>query len=174
MRARGIAPSVEARAKAAELNRAKPKKVRPICSEQGCEAVSQSKGLCKPHYDKQHRSSPELKQRRQEQVDAQIAEDPNFYRRQNIRRYGITLEEAEILAHENCNLCAICQTLPTGRGASNKLHVDHCHASGMVRSMLCYGCNTGLGHFKENVTIMLSAIEYLRLHGTMEEELEAF
>lgn len=42
-----------------------------------------------------------------------------------------------------------------------KLHVDHCHETGVVRGLLCYNCNTGIGRLKDNVIVLQRAIEYL-------------
>jgi hypothetical protein len=55
--------------------------------------------------------------------------------------------------------CAICNEEPkTVRG----LHIDHCHKTGKVRGLLCHGCNVALGSFKEDVTLLNKAIEYIR------------
>lgn len=39
--------------------------------------------------------------------------------------------------------------------------VDHDHKNNKVRSLLCYSCNIGLGHFKDNIIILKNAIKYL-------------
>ena len=43
-------------------------------------------------------------------------------------------------------------------------HLDHCHATGMIRGALCSSCNTKLGwyegHRKEIETYLASAAEY--------------
>jgi hypothetical protein len=51
--------------------------------------------------------------------------------------------------------CVIC-------GAGGPLVVDHCHASGKVRGMLCSHCNRGLGHFRDDPELLEFAAEYLR------------
>ena len=43
-----------------------------------------------------------------------------------------------------------------------KLDVDHCHDSGKVRGVLCNPCNTMLGHARDKVEILESAVAYLK------------
>jgi hypothetical protein len=42
------------------------------------------------------------------------------------------------------------------------LSVDHCHATGKIRGLLCTKCNQGLGSFENNVEWLQNAIDYLR------------
>lgn len=41
------------------------------------------------------------------------------------------------------------------------LAVDHCHNTGRIRGLLCSNCNLGLGHFKDVIENIESAIRYL-------------
>ena len=47
----------------------------------------------------------------------------------------------------------------TGKG---KMAIDHDHATGKVRGLICYNCNIGLGHFKDSIDTLERAIEYLK------------
>lgn len=58
-------------------------------------------------------------------------------------------------------VCDICGKVPGGRRPW--LYVDHDHASGAFRGLLCGHCNTGLGYFFDNVELMRNAITYLRV-----------
>lgn len=78
-------------------------------------------------------------------------------RASQLRLYGLTPETFDAMLTEQNGRCAICRNEPDARG----LVVDHCHATGRVRGLLCVPCNVGLGNFAENEAIMRSAIEYL-------------
>jgi hypothetical protein len=72
-------------------------------------------------------------------------------------RYGITVEEYEVMAKMQDYGCAIC-----GEFLDGTLHVDHDHITGKVRGLLCNNCNNGLGRFKDNIEFLENAILYLR------------
>lgn len=77
--------------------------------------------------------------------------------------YGISLETYQEMLAEQDNRCAICKSEnPGGKG---RLHVDHCHATGKVRGLLCHYCNTMLGLSRESVENLSAAIEYLNKHN---------
>lgn len=86
---------------------------------------------------------------------ARKSANPSLARDQYLRReYGISLEEYERMLRRQDGACAIC-------GNGGKLHVDHCHASGRIRGLLCGSCNRALGLFKDNVGNLATAIVYL-------------
>lgn len=60
---------------------------------------------------------------------------------------------------EQKGLCKICHQPPNGRW--KRLAVDHDHLTGKVRGLLCHSCNAGLGHFKDSVDALRSAISYI-------------
>jgi len=71
--------------------------------------------------------------------------------------YGITPEDYDDLFIEQDGRCAICfNTSPY------TLHVDHNHDTNEIRGLLCKACNRGLGMFRDNVTLVESALSYLR------------
>lgn len=70
------------------------------------------------------------------------------------RRYGITAEHFDTMLAEQDGLCAICREAPAG-------HVDHDHATGRVRGLLCFNCNGALGQFRDRTDLMLRAVAYV-------------
>lgn len=58
------------------------------------------------------------------------------------------------MVERQAGCCAIC-------GQPSKLVVDHCHASGEVRGLLCDDCNVGLGRYDDDPERLLAAAAYL-------------
>ena len=80
----------------------------------------------------------------------------------NLKKYNITPEDYSILFTKQEGKCAICRSDKSFRkNITYNLFVDHCHETGKVRGLLCHSCNTGLGHFRDNITNLKQAIEYL-------------
>lgn len=73
------------------------------------------------------------------------------------RRHGITLKEYQQLLENQDGVCAICKRLCE----HFSLAVDHDHSTGTVRGLLCSLCNRGIGLFRDDVSILQEAIEYL-------------
>jgi hypothetical protein len=80
--------------------------------------------------------------------------------RRLIRQYGISLEEYDRILAEQSHGCAICSK-PPKEAYAKVLHVDHCHTTNAIRGLLCDNCNHLLGNAKDNVSILIRAIEYL-------------
>lgn len=76
------------------------------------------------------------------------------------RIYGISLEDYSVLLEEQENKCKVCGKHEVDHHQS--LHVDHDHNTGEIRGLLCTNCNIGLGYFKDNLTSLSNAIQYLR------------
>lgn len=79
----------------------------------------------------------------------------------NLRRlYGIGLNEYEEMLAKQNGVCAIYGI--TERVEGRALAVDHCHATGAVRGLLCSACNIALGKFEDDTERLRKAITYLR------------
>jgi hypothetical protein len=74
------------------------------------------------------------------------------------RRYNLTPEQVEEMRRAGC---AICGTAAGVVGRHGQLHIDHCHATGKLRGVLCSECNVGLGKFKDDPALLRRAAEYL-------------
>jgi hypothetical protein len=71
-----------------------------------------------------------------------------------MRRYGLGAAEIDAMVAAQGGLSAICRKAPAE-------HVDHCHKTGKVRAVLCFGCNGGLGQFRDDPRALRQAIAYL-------------
>ena len=118
---------------------------------------------------KDPKSAAEYRKRNQEKIARRAreryAENPHARRAGNKAslfkaKYGITLEEKELILVRQGGKCAICgiENAPTAVG----WHLDHCHTTKVVRGVLCQPCNVMLGNAKDDEAILMSAIEYLR------------
>jgi hypothetical protein len=74
-------------------------------------------------------------------------------------RYGLTLEGFERMRAEQGDACAVCY-LPFS-AQHKRPAVDHCHATGRVRGLLCAGCNAALGHVKDKPEVLRALAIYL-------------
>ncbi len=86
------------------------------------------------------------------------------------RKYGITPEDKENMLKKQNYKCSICGKEIFLFGESKKdmekiACVDHDHATGEVRGLLCNNCNKGLGNFKDNQEYLSNAISYLKEHS---------
>lgn len=84
-----------------------------------------------------------------------------------LANYGITLERYEGMLAAQGGVCALCRLPETAmRGDTLRvLAVDHCHATGAVRELLCDQCNTALGKFRDDPALMRAAADYVERHA---------
>lgn len=76
------------------------------------------------------------------------------------RVYNITLQQYEQMLQEQHGKCWICGW--AWRVGKRRLAVDHSHSTGVVRGLLCYRCNKGLGVFQDRVDALSQAVKYLQ------------
>lgn len=159
---------------AAQIRRDKPEVVR--------ERVKRSRAKYKDKYNAARRGTykPEHYQRWKAK---KLAEDPLFFKklgeRDRVRyartrmnghlkrRFGLTIEEYEVMHAKQRGVCDICKKAETRKrsnGTVGRLMVDHCHATGKVRSLLCHQCNMLLGNAEDRISRLTAAIAYLRKH----------
>ena len=82
--------------------------------------------------------------------------------------YGLRLSDFRRMWDQCGGRCEICNAEMTNtllddkpRDRSTQAHIDHCHETGVVRGLLCSSCNIGLGNFKDDVSRLQSAANYL-------------
>ncbi len=80
--------------------------------------------------------------------------------------YGITVDEYDAMLAARDGKCEICSQTDSGQNRGRDwLHVDHDHATGKIRGLLCTRCNHLLGNCLDSVALLLKAINYLLKHG---------
>ena len=100
------------------------------------------------------------------QKQTQAYRDTLDHRERGLKdRYGLTKEDYNNKLTQQGRCCAVCGTTDP-KSYHGYFMVDHCHATGKVRALLCHNCNSGLGHFKDNTEFLQKAIEYLNAHRT--------
>lgn len=75
------------------------------------------------------------------------------------KKYGLTPEEYERLLAAQGGGCACCGAKSNRSG--RRLFVDHDHATGAVRGLLCNPCNAGIGHLGDGILGVRRALDYL-------------
>jgi len=73
-------------------------------------------------------------------------------------RYGITPEQYWALYEAQGGVCYICQR---ATGKTKRLSVDHDHATGYVRGLLCGPDNKILGHMRDDPDMARRVASYL-------------
>jgi hypothetical protein len=126
-----------------------------VCSHEDCGKPAKCKGYCASHYDKTRRAAGYRP----------ACYNPQSYREKRMRhRYGIEPAEYDALLAAQGGLCAICRQ-PPGENVrahwGGKLCVDHDHATGKIRGLLCNDCNLAVGYGK-TAEVLHRAAEYVR------------
>ena len=82
---------------------------------------------------------------------------PEQIRRGNLKKFGLTLEDYDVLLEQQNNVCKLCGRPPIGR----RLAVDHNHETGKIRGLLCLQCNAVLGSVREDASLLQKMVKYL-------------
>jgi hypothetical protein len=72
-------------------------------------------------------------------------------------RYGLTQADVDAMLAAQAGLCPGC-------GGADPGHVDHDHATGRVRGMLCFNCNQALGNVRDDMRVLTNLTNYLLEH----------
>lgn len=143
-----------------------PKKVAAPVSEEV--RIRRRANFKRHYYSKGQAAQKERRDRNREQINAYHRRYTKLnyerFKRWNKkswlkRKYGITIEAFEALLQVQNFECGICDGPLKSEGQGT--HIDHDHATGRIRGILCAQCNRGLGHMRDNVSFLRKAIEYL-------------
>jgi hypothetical protein len=113
-------------------------------------------------------ADPEVRARRRQQTKKwhvkNRKENPESYRASKYKsNYGLTIEQYDTMFVAQNGCCAICKNPPNHKWHKH-LHVDHDHLTDQVRQLLCHGCNTGMGGFKDDPALLRVAADYIERH----------
>lgn len=89
--------------------------------------------------------------------------EKHLWRERELRvKFGITSVQYDELLEAQGGVCCLCKGLPGKRAYS----VDHDHVTGVIRGLLCRGCNVGIGNLKDNPDLLEAAARYIRTTRT--------
>lgn len=78
--------------------------------------------------------------------------------------YGLSYPALHAFYDRHDNRCCICGEEQCEWSHADVLNIDHDHATGELRGLLCTGCNAGLGFFRDDPAKLRAAAEYLERH----------
>lgn len=151
------------------------------CSVDGCDRAFFCKGLCSRHYDRARLKDPKRRDynkkkcrewyshNRQKALAyarryAESAGEEQKLEWKLRAKYKIGVEDYKKLLNQQQGKCAVCGANNSQHKVYDRLCVDHCHKTGLVRGLLCHTCNTAIGNLRDNPELCESAAAYLRLH----------
>lgn len=114
-------------------------------------------------------NSERISQKKQEYAQRPEVKERNRIRgvQRNRRvKANFTHELYELTLKLQNGLCAIC-TRELDKISRFSRHADHDHRTGKPRGILCGPCNMGIGMFRDNISLLEKAIQYI-LHPPLE------
>lgn len=83
-----------------------------------------------------------------------------------LTEHGLTLAQYRRMLEAQGNRCAICRVDESGLWHAREVkrdgwHIDHDHATGVVRGILCPPCNLMIGYAQDDPNRLVSAATYL-------------
>lgn len=113
--------------------------------------------MATPEYLKEYNQRPYVKEKSRER-DKQPQRKRAMFSRHLKRSYNIDFEQYTRMLVDQSGCCKICSNPMI---SNREPHVDHCHKTGKVRSLLCFPCNLMIANAKENIVRLENAIKYL-------------
>ena len=129
------------------------------------EKIARQNGVPKRNFlkTKQEKKMSQKKSRKKYKKNntKKIREDEKMAsKRRKLKEYGVINKSFKEILIEQNNSCKICKT--NQDDLSQFLHIDHDHNTNKFRGLLCVNCNTLLANAKDDIEILLKAIEYLK------------
>jgi hypothetical protein len=109
-------------------------------------------------YDKNRERASERGKRYREMHKEQIANRNRWY--QIKATYGMDRLDFDDMLERQDGVCANVECPNPGNG-EKLLHIDHDHATGKIRGLLCFHCNVALGHVEDSIDALRGLIKYL-------------
>lgn len=118
-------------------------------------------------YERQRASSRKYLSK-PENLSAARAASLDYYRRNKelvafkiaAKKYSIPIDQLrELVKRTECESCGARD--PGEKGRTWPLHIDHDHATGRFRGMLCSGCNLALGNVKDSPERLRALAAYI-------------
>jgi hypothetical protein len=91
-----------------------------------------------------------------------VSKSSRKWRLKNI--YGLTEADYKTILDFQGGGCAICKTECPG-GKLKYFCVDHDHATGKIRGLLCNACNVAIGLLKDSIVLCDNAAAYLKYYS---------
>lgn len=122
------------------------------------EREHQAHGLCKSCYAQRPEQKAKSQRRGRERYQANRQQALDAMKKERLmRRYQMTVEEYDALYAKQEGRCAICHE-------QKRLVIDHDHATGVRRELLCDRCNSRLS-ILESPFHLERSVHYLLKHG---------
>lgn len=136
----------------------------PLRFDRGPGARTARCKVCRNEVKREYHQTPDGRRARADYSkrwrDANLEHVRRYAHELNLRKtYGLTGEQYSEMLGRQRGCCAICREPPP---ANKRLSVDHCHATGTVRGLLCTNCNLGIGKLGDTAEAIERALNYLK------------
>ena len=146
------------------------------CSTEGCESKYFAREMCKYHYHKQYMLAPEHRAKRKQYAELNKEYIQEWQRKNRVLKgkqyhlqdsYRLPAEDFHRMLAQQEGRCASCRepevNVDPRTSKVFSLAVDHDHATGKIRGLLCTRCNTALGLLKDSSEKIVALLNYLEV-----------
>lgn len=153
------------------------------CTVEGCERDQDSRTYCSKHYQawQKHGDASYVRSKLRGiaiphgtltgygfhgcRCDKCKTAQASSQRVNQLRQYGLTPADYDRMWSEQGGVCAICRLEGSGTLSGRLMAVDHDHASGRVRGLLCQRCNHAVGLLHDDADRAMTLAAYLLQHA---------